>query len=77
MGSRNDNSDLLKNIEIPIMFIVGKHDMSVSLKDSLSQIYLSKNSITQILDYCGHMGMYEQKKKTLEHVRNFVSYCYV
>lgn len=76
MQSRKDNSEFLKTTEIPILFIVGKLDQSVSLDDSIKQIHLPKNSTAHILDNCGHMGLYERKIETLKFVSSFASDCY-
>lgn len=76
MQGRLDNTGLLSKLSIPILFIVGKHDASVSLEDSLAQCHLPKNSVVHILEDCGHMGMFEQQEKTLKQVESFVNYCY-
>lgn len=76
MQTRNNNIELLKELNVPILFIIGKHDSSVSLSDSLKQISLPKNTVVNMLENCGHMGMFEQKNKTLIQIRNFVEYCH-
>ena len=76
MQTRKDNTKLLSATEVPILFIAGKQDISVPLKDSVEQIQLPKDSIVQILEDCGHMGMFEQKEKTIIQVGYFVEYCY-
>lgn len=76
MQNRNDNLKLLENIEIPVLFIVGKNDTTITIEDVYKQIHLPKNSIIQLLDNCGHVGMFEQRNQTLKQVSNFINYCY-
>lgn len=76
MQNRNDNTNLLKQIEIPVLFIIGKNDPTAILEDSLNQIQMPKDSTIHLLDNCGHMGMFEQKAKTIKQVKSFVDYCY-
>ena len=75
MQSRNGNVNLLKELKIPVLFIVGKQDQSVTLESSLKQVFLPQDVLSQILDNCGHMGMYEQKRKTMLQIEHFVEYC--
>ena len=72
MQRRSDSSEFIKKTGIPILFIVGKEDQTVTLEDSLKQIYLPENSTVHLFADCGHMGMYEQNVTTLKAVKGFL-----
>lgn len=76
MQTRSDHTSLLRKLNIPVLFIVGKHDGSVPLTDSMLQCHLPKHAIIQVLDDCGHMGMFEQSEKIQCQLHSFVNCCY-
>lgn len=73
MQNRFDNSEIIQKINIPVLFIVGKKDKSVSIEDSLKQIHFPKNSTVKILESCGHMGMFEDCSNTFKSIKHFLS----
>lgn len=76
MMKRPDNSEVLKNIKCPVLFIIGKDDDVVPFDKSMEQTALPDIAHIHILEGVGHMGMFEATKKTRKIIRQFVKYCY-
>lgn len=60
MMKRPDRTDVLRNFQKPVMFIIGLHDTAIPLKDSLEQCHLPELSYIHIAKNSGHMGMLEE-----------------
>jgi pimeloyl-ACP methyl ester carboxylesterase len=72
MRDRQDRTGVLKNTNLPVLFIVGKEDTSVTLEKSLEQCYLPGNSTTCFLSNTGHMGMFERPDDTIRIIEKFM-----
>lgn len=75
MRDREDRSELVANLTIPVMYIIGKEDGSVPFEFSIKQCSLPKRSVVYIFEETGHMGMFERAPETLKAVEGFVNYC--
>lgn len=75
MRDRKDRSALLAQLEIPVLYIIGKEDGAVPFEMSMQQCGLPKNSVVHILENCGHMGMVEKKIETIKAIDGFLTYC--
>ena len=64
MMQRPDRTAVLKNSKAAVLFICGKHDIAVSLNDSLQQCHLPEKLYFHILRQSGHMGMLEEPATT-------------
>ena len=72
MMQRADRTKVLKNIRIPMLFILGKYDNAVSLKDGLEQCSLPDLAYIHVLENSGHAGMREEPEKANEILKNFL-----
>ena len=72
MIKRPARVEVLKNITVPVLFIFGKYDSAVPLKDGLEQCYLPSLSYIHVLDQSGHMGMIEEHEKTNIILSNYL-----
>lgn len=70
MRDRKDRFEVLKNFQGPKLMIAGTEDGAVKIEASRQQ----KTAFTDYveLEGTGHMGMIEQKERTLALVRNFL-----
>lgn len=75
MRDRVPRLSVLKKLEIPVMYIIGKDDNAVPLESSLAQCYLPKESVVHFLGETAHMGMIERKIETLKFIQLFSNYC--
>lgn len=73
MASRPDRTAVLRNISVPVLFIIGQEDTAVPYDKSVQQSYLPVVSQVEILPGVGHMGMYEAPDKTLSMLQNFLN----
>lgn len=59
MMNRPDNTEILQNNELPVLFVIGTNDVAAPMQDVLQQVHLPKLAYVTILENCGHMGMWE------------------
>ena len=69
---RKDRSEILKNLKIPVLFIVGEFDEAIPEEFSRRQLELNSGATYVILPV-GHMGMFEAEEETLRVLEDFVS----
>ena len=74
MRDRKSQLDVLKTIDKPVLFIVGKEDQAVPMTKSLEQCFLPKDSIVHFYDKTAHMGMFEKEIETNKALKNFMDY---
>lgn len=75
MKNRPDQSEVLKHINCPVLFIIGKKDIAVPEAFSIDQTHLPKVASIHILEKVGHMGMFEARKQCQLIVRQFAEFC--
>jgi pimeloyl-ACP methyl ester carboxylesterase len=74
MRDRKDRTAVLKNADVPVLFIAGKADSVVPLEKSLEQCALPKDSHVYFLSDTAHMGMFERKKETIKILEGFINF---
>ena len=72
MMKRPDRRDILRNLNVPILFLIGEFDNAVPLSDSLQQCHLPELSYIHILSKSGHMGMLEEADNSNRFLNNFL-----
>ncbi|MBI3139509.1 MAG: alpha/beta hydrolase [Sphingobacteriales bacterium] len=72
MINRPDRRDLLGQLAVPVLFIIGKHDNAVPPADSFRQSQLPEISYIHQLDKSGHMGMLEEPERCTEILEEFL-----
>ena len=75
MMERPDRSDVLKNINCPVLFIVGKLDQIIDYEMSKDQITMPQVASIHILPKVGHLGIHEASRQTEEMVEDFIVFC--
>ena len=71
MKVRKDQTQLLKTIELPVLFILGLKDSKSPVSQLWEMISLPAHSEVLILRNTGHMGYIENPKETLAAIRHF------
>lgn len=74
MMTRPDRSEMLKNLTIPVLFVIGEADKSVPLEDSLKQCHFPKKVLINILPGVAHMGMWEKADQVNDTMLKFLNY---
>jgi pimeloyl-ACP methyl ester carboxylesterase len=70
MKSRPDRSEILANTTIPVQYIIGKMDNFIPFQ-ILDRLKLPECSEVIVLENSGHMGMFEEKEKSLNALISF------
>ena len=71
MKERPDRSNILKDTQLPVQYIIGAKDNFIPM-EILDKLELPTKSEVVILENSGHIGMYEEKKKSAKAIRAFV-----
>jgi pimeloyl-ACP methyl ester carboxylesterase len=74
MIGRPDRTEVLKKINIPVLFIIGEQDSSIPMLSSLQQTHLPALAHIHILGDAGHMGMLEEEQASNAILENFLSF---
>ena len=72
MMERPDRTDVLRNSEVPVLFVIGTEDVAAPAKDVLQQTHLPKIAYIHVLENTGHMGMWEDAEKVNDAILNFI-----
>lgn len=76
IATRTSKIELLKNINVPVLFIIGKQDPRISMDVSLAQSSLPKHSESLILEDVGHMGHIEARDLIKRKLLDFTYSCF-
>lgn len=76
MIKRPDRTGVLKSSKTPVLFILGKYDNAVPLKDGLEQCSLPDLAYIHVLESSGHMGMREEPKESNRILKNYLNICH-
>jgi len=76
MKLRPDRQHVLAGLNVPVLFILGKHDSRMPVERIIPQTMLPGVSFTLILGNAGHMGFYEEEKLSMQAVSDFCGQCY-
>ena len=75
MHDRPDRSEVLEDLAVPVLFIVGKKDQAVPEAFSMKQLGLPNISAIHIDEEVGHMGMFEAAESCLQKIKAFIHLC--
>lgn len=76
MKERSGSLDMLTEIAVPVLFIIGKQDPRISLDKMMAQAMLPKHSEILLLNNVGHVGFIEAKQKTFDTIESFADRCF-
>jgi len=69
MKIRKCHYDTLKNLNVPVLFIVGQHDTRIDMAKIMEQILLPAECTVLMLREVGHMGYLEARDACLRAIR--------
>lgn len=75
MRNRKDLSATLSTISIPILFLIGKEDQTISYDVSLKQCHLPSISDVHIRESVSHMSLYEDAEYSIKTIESFLRLC--
>ena len=73
MMKRPDRSLMVKNTHRPFLLIAGKKDNFIDYQTVIPKIEIPEKGELVALEYSGHMGFIEEKERSLNVIRNFMS----
>ncbi len=71
MQKRDDRSDILRKLKVSFLYIIGKKDNFIPF-DIIDLIEMPKEYELAVLEMSGHMGMIEEKEKSLKYINDFI-----
>jgi pimeloyl-ACP methyl ester carboxylesterase len=72
MIKRKNRAEILKNLSIPVLLIIGRLDKAIDYNISLAMCSLAPITEVHILPHVGHMGMIEAPEQTAAIICNFI-----
>jgi pimeloyl-ACP methyl ester carboxylesterase len=72
MINRPDRTNVIANINIPVLFMISENDVAIPLADSIRQTILPLKSYITILKKSGHMGMLEEPEASNQALGQFL-----
>jgi pimeloyl-ACP methyl ester carboxylesterase len=76
MINRPDRTAVLKQTQLPVLFVMGREDQAVPMEDGLKQCHLPAISWVEILENSAHMGMLEEVQTANKQLIKFISACF-
>lgn len=76
MKKREAKLEVLKALNVPVLFIFGKKDKRMNLQSAMEQAQLPKHAEVLLLE-TGHMGYIEARNETLFTLKAFAEKCFV
>jgi len=73
MMQRPNRVKVLEETLLPVLFIMGEYDTAVPLSDSLKLCSLPEKAYIHLLQYSGHMGMFEEVGKTNQILEKYLN----
>jgi pimeloyl-ACP methyl ester carboxylesterase len=73
MRDRQDHRETLGTLEIPVLFICGDKDEGIPVDSITTQAAQCQHPTVCILNGVGHMAMFEEPKRTVAAVRDFLA----
>ena len=73
MIERPDRTGILKNTDLPVLLVLGRHDQAVPVNDGLKLSYMADLTYIHLLENSGHMGMVEEMKESNELLTNYLT----
>lgn len=76
MKNRPDRTHLLKSVEIPVLFIVGKLDELEPTEKLIDQTHLPNIASIHLLEQVGHMGLFEVPETISHLIADFADFIF-
>lgn len=73
MMNRNSNCEVLKESNLPVLFIAGTEDEAAPLSNILQQVHLADKVQLKVLENVAHMGMLEASDEVNKTILKFLS----
>jgi pimeloyl-ACP methyl ester carboxylesterase len=68
---RNDHSQTLKNVNVPVLMIMGEQDKAVTPEIAYKQAPLTERAVLHMYPGVGHLAMYEHTSEMITDLIRF------
>lgn len=75
MIARPDRQGILKDLDIPVQWVLGREDTTIPWQSVLQQTSMADVSFVVTYENCGHMAMIEQPDALANELHRFTKYC--
>lgn len=72
MMQRPDNREILRNSQVPFLWILGKKDNYIAWDAMTEKVKLPEKGSLILLDHSGHMGFIEERDRSLGIIIDFI-----
>ncbi|RAI98429.1 pimeloyl-ACP methyl ester carboxylesterase [Chitinophaga skermanii] len=72
---RPDRTAVLKQAQVPVLFIIGEEDTAVTMDAIMPQTSYPTTASIHILEKVGHMGLWEEAEESNYILEQFIRYC--
>ena len=76
MSRRPSRTNVLEELEVPVLFVYGKDDTRLLPEVAVAQTLLPHRAEMLMLDKTGHMSFLEEREYVKARIANFVDNCY-
>ena len=74
MMERKDQTELLRQLKIPVLFVIGESDPFVPRSDSYLQMSYCDRAQLDELESCGHLSMWEDPEACTSAISSFLNF---
>lgn len=75
MKERLSSEELIKKLNVPLAFIIGKKDAGIPYEGVIKQAKSAKRSYSLVLDEVAHMGFVEEPEGCNKFISKFIKIC--
>jgi pimeloyl-ACP methyl ester carboxylesterase len=72
-GKRLDNTDLTPRLQLPVLMILGRQDLSLPADATVTALAARSNITVQIFEQTGHSAFYEHPARFNQALASFVT----
>jgi pimeloyl-ACP methyl ester carboxylesterase len=73
MINRPDCAEVLQQLNVPLLLLIGQQDNAVSYSDSLKMCSLAPVAMIEIFEHAGHVAMFEAKEQAQVAIHKFLA----
>jgi len=74
MKNRKDYTEMMKNMQIPLLYIYGRHDILIP-ENEFTMIEFAEHHLVEVLENSGHAGFLEEPEKSVAILKRFIENC--
>ena len=77
MAARPDRLAVLRDAQVPVLFVYGKNDVRIPIELAVAQASLPKYSEIMLIGDVAHLSFIEERDFVKMRLKNFLNTCYM